>query len=268
MKKIIAVIFAFALLFCSCKEVENPPKAEDVAELRDAISATNNESSVSGKYMLEITFGDSTVLYYALGNVAWDVEKGVSSVLFDETYLGDSSVRANYFAENKLISVDDGEVLTLERDAETLFSKFPYAKLPEYSEEHGGINKNNSANGKTFTVKRTDTKELLDTVVGNDIYTIATVIKKPQPEKTQYSDTECIYTVSDGKVVGCRYEFDVKLFDTPAYIPGGYSVPESEYTLDLHVVAKVTYEKFGSDVTVSEYSETSETSDVSETSKN
>ena len=261
MKKIIAIIFAFALLLCSCGSDENITDAEQITELCDAISATNNESSVSGKYMLEITFGDSAVLYYALGNVAWDTEKSIASVLFDETYLGDSSVRANYFSDNKLISIDDGEVLTLERDAKTLFSKFPYAKLPEYSTEQGGININNSANGKTFSVKRTDTKAICDIVVGGDIYTIANVIKKPQPEKTQYSETECIYTVSDGKVVGCRYEFDVKLFDTPAYIPGGYSVPESEYTLDLHVAAKVTYEKFGRDVTVTEYTETSDTSD-------
>ncbi len=264
-KKIIAVLCSLVFVLCACQETESTPDAEVVSELCEAIEATNVENRVSGKYMLEITFGESAVLYYALGNVAWDVESKTASVLFDETYLGDSSVRANYFADGKLISVDDGEVLSFDREAETLFSKFPYAKLPEYSTEQGQITVSNSAQGKTFTVKRTDTKELCETVVGSDIYTIASVIKKPQTDKTQYGDTECIYTVSDGKVIGCRYEFDIKLFDTPAYIPGGYSVPESEYTLDLHVVAKMTYEEFGSDAEVLEYSEESETS---ETSKN
>ena len=258
------MIFIF---LCSCEEPEVEPDAESVSELSAAIEATNRENRVSGKYMLEITFGDSAVLYYALGNAAWDCENKTASALFDQTYLGDSSVAANYFADGKLISVDDGEVMEFERDADTLFSRFPYAKLQEYKSEQGQIKVSSSAQGKTFTVKRSDTKELCDTVFGGDIYTIATVIKKPQYEKTQYGETECIYTVSDGKVIGCRYEFDVKLFDTPAYIPGGYSVPESEYTLDVHIVAKITYEKFGNGVEVSEYSETTDSSETSEMSE-
>lgn len=261
-KKIIALFCASVFVFCGCGESKDIPDEETVSELGDAVAATNSETRVSGKYMLEITFGDSAVLYYAMGNAAWDTDKKTASVFFDQTYLGESSVAANYFSDGKMISVDDGAVITTERESEMLFSRFPYAKLPEYSSEHGGITVSNSASGKTFTVMRSDTKELCNTVVGGDLYTIASVIKKPQPDKTQYGDTTCVYTVADGRVIGCRYEFDVKLFDTPAYIPN-YSVPESEYTLDIHVVAKITYTGFGESVEIAEYSEDTK-SDVSE----
>ncbi|MBO5786634.1 MAG: hypothetical protein J6R45_04850, partial [Clostridia bacterium] len=65
-------------------------------------------------------------------------------------------------------------------------------------------------------------------------------------------EAQCVYTVKDGRVLGVRYEFDVKLFDTPAYVPG-YSVPESDYTVELHIVAKLSYENFGDQVEIKEY---------------
>ncbi len=259
-KKLISFLIVLSILLCGCGEREETADPEIVSQLSDAIAKTNSENRFSGKYMLEITFGDSAVLYYALGNVAWDSEKGVASAVFDQTYLGESKVMENYFSDNKMISVENENAIPTDRDASELFSKFPYAKLPEYSSNYGKITVSDSAQGKTFSLKRTDTKTLCDTLIGDDIYKLANVIKKPQPDKTQYGDTTCIYTVSDGKVIGCRYEFDIKLFDTPAYVPGGYSVPESDYTLDLHIIAKVTYQAFGEDVEVLEYSETSETS--------
>lgn len=260
-KKLVIILCVFAFILVSCgTEEETMVDEEVVSSLNSAINATNNENKISGKYMLEITFGDSAVLYYALGNAAWDSAEGTASAVFDQTYLGVSSVGENYFADGKLISVDDGAVMEFDRDKDTLFSKFPYAKLPEYKSEYGNIAISASSLGKTYKIIRADTKELCDTVVGGDIYTIANVIKKPQPEKTEYGKTECVFTVKEGKVIGCRYEFDVKLFDTPAYIPGGaYSVPESEYTLDIHVTAKVTYEKFGDNVTVLTYNAESST---------
>lgn len=261
-KRIIALLCASVLIFCGCGDGADTPDEETVNELCLAINATNSETRLSGKYMLEMTFGDSAVLYYALGNVAWDTEKKISHVSFNQTYLGKSSVAENYFADGTMISVDDGNVITAERESDTLFSKFPYARLLEYSSGQGGITVSNSASGKTFTVVYKNTEELSKWVVGEDIYSIASVIKKPQTDKTQYGDTTCVYTVSDGKVVGCRYEFDIKLFDTPAYVPG-YSVPESDYTLDIHVVAKMSYESFGEGVEISEYSEPSDMSEAS-----
>ena len=255
-KRLISVLCLLAVCLCGCNQNDTPDEAT-VNELTEAIEKTNAETRVSGKYMLEMTFGDAAVLYYALGNVAWDSENSISCVTFDQTYLGESSVAANYFANGTLVSVDDGVAITSERDKETLFSRFPYAKLPEYSAEQGNITVTTTASGKTYTVVRKDTEKISDVVIGGDIYTIANVIKKPQYDKTQYSDATCIYTVSDGRVVGIRYEFDVKLFDTPAYVPG-YSAPESEYTLDLHIVAKMSYLEFGDGVEIDEYSASEE----------
>ena len=87
--------------------------------------------------------------------------------------------------------------------------------------------------------------------------------KKPQKDLTEYGDVECIYTVKDGRIVSARFEFDMKLFDTPAYVPG-YSVPEEEYTLNIHITAKVGYDKFGQDVVIKELSETENDKTVSE----
>lgn len=255
-KRLIAALCLLAVCLCGCNGADAPDEAT-VNELCEAIKETNSQTRTAGKYMLEMTFGDAVVLYYALGNVAWDRDAATASVTFNQTYLGESSVCANYFANGVLVSVDDGVALQSERDKDTLFSRFPYVELPEYSTEQGNIEVATTASGKTYTVVRKDTEDIVDAVIGGDIYTIASVIKKPQPEKTQYGDTACVYTIDNGKVVGIRYEFDVKLFDTPAYVPG-YSTPESEYTLDIHIVAKLSYTDFGSEVEIAEYSQPEE----------
>lgn len=259
----IVFLLALSLLICGCADGQKTQSAALAEELRGAISASNAETRVSGKYMLEITF-EGVTLYYALGDAAWDSEKKIASVIFTQTYLGDSSEAENYFSDGKVVSVDDGVGITVERDADEIFSKFPYARLADLPSDIGEITEKTSSVGRTLTLTRSDTASICDAVVGSDIFTLVGVLKKPQADKTQYSDTVCTYTVADGKIAGYRYEFDIKLFDTPAYIPG-YSVPEEEYTLDLHVVAKMTYEKFGDGVTVPLYekSESEENSQIS-----
>ena len=251
--RILLLFLVLSLLFCSCTgSTDNI----DTAELASAVEKTNSETKISGQYMLEMSFGEGVTLYYALGDVAWDTEKEIASASFNQTYLGVSSKAENYFANGKIVSVEMGESVSVDRTADELFSKFPYCDVLGIGES-GNITVAESTVGRTYTIVRDDTKQICETIVGQDIYGIANVIKKPQPEKTEYSQTTCVYTISEGELVSCRYEFDVKLFDTPAYVPGGYSVPESEYTLDVHVVAKMSYKAFGADVTVSEYSQKS-----------
>ena len=59
--------------------------------------------------------------------------------------------------------------------------------------------------------------------------------------------------LKDNKVLSARYEFTVKLFDTPNG-SANYTPPESEYTLELKVVAKVSYTDFGEGVKIEKYS--------------
>ena len=101
-----------------------------------------------------------------------------------------------------------------------------------------------------------NTENLSRLVIGDDIYSLVTVLKKPQKDKTEYSQAQCIYTVKDDKVVSAKYEFDVKLFDTPAYNPN-YSQPESEYTLTIHVSAKVSYDFSQENIVIPQYSDES-----------
>ena len=248
MKKLIIALLVLPLILSGCTSSQD---VEARSSLTEAIRVTNAETKVSGKYMLEITFEGAT-LYYALGDVAWDLEAQTASVVFSQTYLGDSSEAANYFANGKIVSVDDGESISVEREPGELFSKFPYAKIPALPED-ATLDIKNSTAGTAYGFAYSDTSDISRSVVGDDIYKMVDVLKKPQPEKTRYSETACTLTVKDGRVVGCRYEFDITLFDTPAYIPG-YSVPEEDYTLDLHVIAKMAYESFGDKVTVQEYS--------------
>lgn len=257
MRKLLIAVLSVFLLLCGCTDEENKADPAAAAELSSAIDATNSETRFSGQYMLEINFGEGVSLYYALGNAMCDRVEEKASVIFSQTYLGVSRNVENYIADGRIVSVNSGVSTEIEQDAKAAMAKFPYSKIYEYSEELGAVTVSNSTLGKVYTVKRNDTEAICDTVIGGDIYSLVDVLKRPQTDKTEYSETTCSYTVSDGKVVGCRYEFDIKLFDTPAYIPG-YSQPENEYTIELHVIAKISYDEFGESATVAEYSETSE----------
>lgn len=249
MKKLICICLSALFLLCGCAEKADPQIKE---ELNSALDSVNAETKLSCDYMLEITFGDNSVLYYAKGDALWDRELKTANAFFNQTFLGASVEMENYFADNKMVTIENGEPITVERDADILLSKFPYFK-PALPSEESKITVGNNSAGKTFTFTISDSKSLCENILGGDIYALATVIKKPQRDKTQYGEAKCVYTVADGKVSQLRYEFNVKLFDTPA-VSANYVPPESEYTLDLKVVAKISYTSFGSDVTVEKYS--------------
>ena len=266
--KLITLILALSCLLCACVGGgETVNNEENAKKLNTAIESTNGESRVAGEYMLEVTFGEGTTLYYAMGDVSWDSKSLLAYAEFDQTYLAVSSRVKNYFANGKMISVDGGETIESKRESTELFSKFPYANIAPYGKSCGDIKVGSNSVGTTYTFTVTNAKSLSNTIIGEDIYTIAKVLKKPQPEKTQYGDIKCVFTVKDEKIVSCRYEYSLKLFDTPPYVPG-YSVPESEYTLDVKIVAKITYNSFGDGVEINEYSGESVEESTDNTSEN
>ncbi len=250
---LITCLLVLSLVLCGCTDGGNVNNGEVLTELNGAIESVNAEERVSGEYMIEITVSGVT-LYYAKGDIAFDRQTNVAFNDFTQTYMSVSSVAKNFYSNGKLISVEKGNVTEFDRTSEQILGKFPYCKLLKLPENISGVTEKSSSVGRTVELVRKDTSVICESVVGKDIHNLASVIKKPQPDKTQYSDTKCVYTVKDGRVVGCRYEFTVKLFDTPAYVPG-YSVPESEYTVDLDIVAKVNYDGFGDGVAITEYSE-------------
>ena len=248
MKKIISLLMLSLFLFlASCGEEEI-----DISPLESAVSTRNSDEKISGKYLTEITFGAGSVLYYVEGDVNFDRTEKICSAKFKQTYLGASADGENYFKNGEVISVCDGEAISVSRDADELFSKFPYCKITIPADMKNPSVSENSL-GKAYTFYTSDTKNIYDTTVGGDLYELAAVIKKPQKDKTVYGDTKCIFTVNGGTLVSVRYEFDVTLFDTPAYNPT-YSVPESEYTVKLHINAKISYVSNGDDVSISEFS--------------
>lgn len=251
MKKTLSLLLVLTMLLCwGCGEKPNP---EIKKQMDSALETVNGETKLNCEYMLEITFGNGAVLYYAKGNAFWDREKLKAETLFDQTYLGNSVKMENYFADGIMYSLEDKVPLKVERDGEVMFTKFPYFKIPSCFGE-GEIIPGTNSSGNSYKFYSAETKKLCDDILGGDIYALATVIKKPQPDKTQYSDTHCIYTEKDGKLVSARYEFTVKLFDTPAST-SNYTPPESEYTLDVKVVAKLEYKNFGDEVEIKGYSE-------------
>ena len=250
MRKILIFTLSLLLLLSACRDSASDPEA--VNKLSEAVAATNSETRFSGQYMLEISFGKGVTLYYALGNVNCDRALKTANASFSQTYLGVSGNAENYISDGKVISIDSGEYALVEVESDALFKRFPYCeiyKLPEQTE----VTVTENMQGTSYRFINKDTKNIFETVVGGDIYELVTVLKQPQKDKTEYGETECIYTVEDGRVVAIRYEFDMKLYDTPAYVPD-YSVPESDYTVELHIVAKLTYKNFGSSVEINEYS--------------
>lgn len=253
-KTAICFIVAFLMLFCACSEDSDKPNTETASELNSAIEAVNSEKRLSGSYMLEFSFGDNVTFYYSAGDINWDREEEKLSNIFNHTYLGSSSKAANYYENGKMISVENGEAITLDSKPEELFTKFPYCKIDKYSDSFGDITISENATGKSYSFVRDDTSSLCDKIVGGDIYELVAVLKKPQKDKTEYGETKCTFTVAEGKIASCRYEFDMKLFDTPSVVEG-YTPPEEEYTIKLHITAKVVYEDFGEDVKIDEYSD-------------
>ncbi len=252
MKKCLLICLLALSLLCGCAD-GNVTDGDRLTELKSAIDTINGESLVSGGYLIEITVSGVTV-YYAKGNISFDRAECKAFNDFSQTYMGQSLAAKNYFAEGKLISVEKSGVTTFDRTSEQILGRFPYSKLIELPDDVASVTEKSSSVGKTVELVRKDTKAICGNVIGDDIYSLVSVIKKPQVDKTRYGDTKCIYTLNDGKIVSCRYEFTVTLFDTPAYVPG-YSVPESDYTVDLDIVAKVNYTGFGDKVTVAEYVE-------------
>ncbi len=264
MKKLVCLLLVFVFVLCSCEK--NKTEDVDSETLNPIVVLVNEEEKLSGDYQLEITFGDRKTLYFAKGEIAWNRSDFSAFSSFDQTFLGASGTTENYYKNGKMVSVANGEKVELDQEAEAVFSKFPYFEIPLYDENCGEIKQSESSVGTTYTFKRTDGKEISKMFVEDDIYELVGVLKKPQPELTEYSEIECVYTVKDGRVVSCRFEFDMKLFDTPAYIPG-YSVPEEEYTLDIHIAAKVSYNKFGDEVKIAELSEEISQNDSSSVSQ-
>ena len=250
MKKITCIMLSVLfVLLCGCGTDADPLIKQ---ELDNAVSAVNNQTKLKCDYMLEITFGDNTVLYYAMGDAVWDRESKTANAFFDQTYLGKSVEMENYFSNEKMVSVEDGYPLTIKRDGDVLLSKFPYFKV-ESAFEGNEIKVGANSFGKTYSFVHQDTKSLCESILGGDIYALVTAIKKPQKDKTVYGEGNCIYTVSEKGLESCRYEFDVKLYDTPS-VTATYVPPESEYTLNLHVTAKITYTQFGGEVKIEKYS--------------
>lgn len=249
MKRLICLMLSALMLFCSCAEGEDNAQLKD--ELDSAVLAVNSEVKLTADYMLEITFGDSATLYYALGTASWDREQKIATAFFDQTYLGASVEMKNYFAGSEMVSVENGNPITVQRDGDILLTKFPYLKV--FSADDGNsIVKGSNSQGNTYSFFASDTKTLCETILGGNIYDLVPQIKKPQEDKTQYGEAKCVYTVSEGRLLSCRYEFDIKLFDTPA-VTANYTPPESEYTLDLHITAKISYTDFGDNVEIAEY---------------
>ncbi len=259
MKKTVAIILSALFLLCGCRAEEKT----NIADLNSVIEKHNSENIFSGSYLLDITFGNEAsgqygTLYYAKGNVAWNSKEEKAYAKFNQNYLGTAYVMENYFSKGVMISVEDGNAIKSERESESLFSMFPYYSLLPYNHERcDNIVKGSNVSGTSYTFERTDTKAIFDKIFGDGIYDIivsTTTMSSPQKEKTEYSNAKCVYTVSDGKILSCRYEFDMTIFDTPAYIPG-YVQDESKYTLKLHIVAKVEYDTKG-EIVINDYSGT------------
>ena len=246
MKRLLCALLVSVLLasLCSCSQV-------DPDELNAAVAEKNSVTRTEAGYSLEITVSGTT-LYYANGSVAFDRASRELYASLEQTYLAMTESVQNYYSDGEMVSVQGGEALTVQEDADELFGLFPDFEIFGYGEGCRDISVSDTSLGTAYTFTFSDGKKACDAIVGKDMYELALVISDPQEEKTEYSDVICTYIVKEGKIVSCRYEFDVKLFDTPAYVPG-YTPPEEEYTVPMHVSAKITYGNSGDAVKIPGY---------------
>lgn len=243
MKKILIVLLSALLLLCGCAE-----NTKTYTELDNAIADINAQTRLSAENILEISF-DGGVLYYAAGTSNWDRTEKYGNLKLTTTYLGSSSKTDCFFEDGIMLNVTSDGIYEYERDCDILLSNFPCFKILPHN---GNVTVSSNSIGTAYKFSLNNGKELLESLVGGDIYYLVSVITNPQKDKTIYSPVECTYTVKDGKMHSCRYEFDVKLFDTPMATANGLP-DESEYTINLHVSAKVTYNQYGEGVTVEKY---------------
>lgn len=238
MRRLAVLALAAVLLLCACGENTQPI----AGEIERAVGALAAKTAFGGDYLLEISVsGESkTTLYYAKGVFGRDSAAKTAYTSFDQSWFGMSAVSENYYSDGRIVSINDGEVITAEREPDDVFLKFPYSAPEGYGSSCRGLSAEPNTRGKAVMFTRGGSSEFCESVVGGDLYTLAYVIKDPQPEKTVYGDVKCIYTLSGGELISAGYEFDVTLFDTPSYVPG-YSQPEEDYSIKLHVVAKVNY---------------------------
>lgn len=247
MRRILAFIFS-ALLFCGCAE----ETVIDTAPLDSATEAVNSQTRLCADYVLEITFGDGNVLYYSAGDARWDRELKKGSMAFTQNYVGQATEVKSYFQGKSMINVSGNSVVEYIRDTDILLANFPCFTLPK-ADKDGGVSVASNSLGQAYKFSLSDTKSLLKQLIGGDIYVLANVISLPQKDKTEYGVAECTYTVTDGSIASARYEFDVKLYDTPVVSPNGRP-EEGKYTLDVHVSAKISCKGFGDKVEIEEYS--------------
>ncbi|MBO4452373.1 MAG: hypothetical protein J5793_00405 [Clostridia bacterium] len=237
MKRTFILILAAAVLFAFAACSSESPDA-----LNEAINAHNAPGTLSAEYSLEISTLSGSSIYYVKG--AFDADRTAKKAYtsFAQSWLGSTAEGENYFSGGKVYSLsEDCEVYESTPDYDIL-ALFPYIDIPLYGDSCKGLSKGENARGVSYTYTIVSDPEFCKKFTG-DIYTLAYTIKEPQTDKTEYGDIRCTVTVADGVLLSFICEFDVKLFDKPAYIPG-YSVPEEEYTTNLHVSAKLNYKDF------------------------
>ena len=237
MKKLAFVCAAVcALLLCGCSE-----NRDHSPELNAAIKNRAAQKTLGGECMLEIAAAESAApVYYLRGQFACDKQEKTAFMEFDQTWLGMSSKAYNYFSDGEVINVTDGERFVQPREAEEILAKFPYFAPEPRRDTDGAVSRAEAAKGYTYSYTRKNDAAFCESVVGGDLYELVAVMKQPQTDKTVYGDVLFTCTADGDKLLSYGFEFEVTLFDTPAYVPG-YSVPESEYTLKLRVTARITY---------------------------
>ena len=237
MRRTIALIIAAALL-CACGG-----DRVDAAGLNAASSACAGKDRHSGQYMLEITFAENTAtLYYARGDFEYDRAGKTASLDFSQTWLGSSSKARNDYKDGVITNTTDGETFEVPREAELLFSQFPYFAPPLCLETDSNLSEHPGARGTQYTFVRKNASDFCKAVVGGDVCDLVPALRQPRREETSFGDVAFTCLVEGESLLSFGCEFDVTLYDTPAYIPG-YSVPEEEYVITLHVTARVSYDE-------------------------
>lgn len=242
-KRLILLTLSALLLFCGCAE-ELGDNSEYKALLEEYTQSLNSQTAASADYMLEIT-ADGAAVYFITGSAAWDREKELLSKTFSRTHLGYSVEMSHYFDGETLTVTENGIERSVKPQGISPMEQFPCMEIFS-AEENAVITAGENIQGQTYSFTLGNTRELSYSIFGGDISSLMVVMNSPLTEKTRYSDTVCTYTVADGRILSCRYEYDVTLYDAPATDDEA----GTEEELSVHVSAKIAFTNFGSNVKV------------------
>lgn len=248
MKRLAALILPLCLLFAACSK-EPPVPAEDIAAVQAAVDAFNAATKRDTVFRLSIgKESEEEVLFFTSGNAAVKNDAPIAmSGRITQIEKGDA-VTGDMFYKAGAYYYDNGYgKYYMEMKRESFLQQFFCTDVP-FPETVQSLRKAESAGGLKYEFAADAMGDRFNAMFATDIYTAA-ALRKPNREKTAFSNAVYSYVVKDGALVSASISFDVALYETAAYYPN-YTPTEEELVHRFSVTYELTVNAIGASVEI------------------